>query len=1360
MSSRFKMNRMGFVNFWLYDEEIFTFEDGKLLLRGQNGSGKSITTQSFIPFILDGDRTPSRLDPFGSSDRKMEYYFLGEGQQEESTGYLFLEFKKEDSGQYRTIGIGQRARKGAPMTFWGFVLTDGRRIGYDLNLYKEVGSKKLPYSKQDLKKVLGPETPFTDSPGEYKAMVNKYIFGFRRMEQYEQFIRLLVKVRAPKLSKEFKPTKVYDILNESLQTLTDEELRAMVDAMEKMDAIQNNLDHLKAAQKDAQNIQKEYTRYNQFMLGRKARAYMEASKKAEALKLALDEEETKQEQLMLEEIEKRKQKEEGEQKKNLLEVELDSLKETDLDQVTKRLMDNRERKKKLETEIQKWQDEADKARENLVGTDRRIREYESGVEDCRGRVEENRGEMESLQEIMEFRLHGQAVRKMVDEAAEGIDDISREIREWNRKITEGIKVLKEQEDVERRYDQAASETAGCLAATVKREAELEKLEEEKEQARDRWIQEWYELAKRNQELIPEQEFLKELEAHILAYEGAKDRSVIRRKWEQRAADRQSLLLKIKAQKDQEKEKILSEEKEKQEELKSLREQKDWEPERTKGRIRSRQMITEAGISWIPFYQAMEFAPHLTEKEKNRLEEQLKEAGFLDALVIGRRHWDRIRKEFPEYADMMICAPESEQGIVFEKLVPAPGLPAELKTETEYILKAMREENGDFSDQTQEFTGTAGISFKGNGFFRNGILEGRGLGGEQASFIGHLTRKRRLEQQIALLSQELEVLKQKEAAIEEELKTVANRQKRLEQELVQAPDGEALDVVLDKEKECQWYLEQEQERLKEARRKEEILKAEKEKCLQQVIRVGRELPYGRTLRAYEEAEETSEEYLELWLDTCSRLRDLSHLKALLNNEKEKAVQYEDRQDMALYEISAKKKEKDTVSMAIRKAEEFLDRPENRQLAKRLETLRTEREKLEQSLREWDKRLAVIQDQRESGARRLEESKASLTLEIGRENCLRSYFEEELELKLVMERGTKTLKECASEAWASLRESDRNREPGALVGALHENYHKYSGSLLGYGIAMEDCFEEGAADGQSLRKRQRIYSVWNGKKLYFAQFVQTLKNSIEETELLIQEKDREIFVDILSRTLSQQLTDRIEESRQWIRNMSALMKEMDTSMGLSFSLEWKARSAEGEQEIDTLELEKLLRRDQSLLTSEDVERVARHFRSKIQTEKMKLEENGMMVNYIDMVRDALDYRKWFEFRMFYYRNQGEKKPLTNGAFNKFSGGEKAMAMYVPLFAAVNAQYQKSSKQDFPRMMALDEAFAGVDDKNISSMFKLVDTLDFDYIMNSQAIWGCYETVPALRISELYRPADAQTVTVIHYTWNGHERILDEQ
>ena len=204
--SRWKMNRIGFVNFWLYDEEEFQFENGRLLLRGQNGSGKSITTQSFIPFILDGDRTPSRLDPFGSSDRRMEYYFLGEEGKEESTGYLFLEFKKEEEETYRTIGIGQRARRGKPMDFWGFLILDGRRIGYDLWLYRETGSVKIPLDKRELKQLLGEDNLFTDSPGEYKKLVNQYIFGFRKLEQYDQFIRLLVKVRAPKLSKEFRPS--------------------------------------------------------------------------------------------------------------------------------------------------------------------------------------------------------------------------------------------------------------------------------------------------------------------------------------------------------------------------------------------------------------------------------------------------------------------------------------------------------------------------------------------------------------------------------------------------------------------------------------------------------------------------------------------------------------------------------------------------------------------------------------------------------------------------------------------------------------------------------------------------------------------------------------------------------------------------------------------------------------------------------------------------------------------------------------------------------------------------------------------------------------------------------------------------
>ena len=113
---------------------------------------------------------------------------------------------------------------------------------------------------------------------------------------------------------------------------------------------------------------------------------------------------------------------------------------------------------------------------------------------------------------------------------------------------------------------------------------------------------------------------------------------------------------------------------------------------------------------------------------------------------------------------------------------------------------------------------------------------------------------------------------------------------------------------------------------------------------------------------------------------------------------------------------------------------------------------------------------------------------------------------------------------------------------------------------------------------------------------------------------------------------------------------------------------------------------------------------------------------------------------------------KKELTNNTFYAFSGGEKAMAMYVPLFSAVAAKFE-SAREDAPLLIALDEAFAGVDEKNIYNMFDLISKFKFDYIMNSQVLWGDYASVKGLAIYELFRPENARFVTVIPYEWDGH-------
>ncbi|HLG27005.1 MAG TPA: TIGR02680 family protein, partial [Paenisporosarcina sp.] len=137
MANKWQMNRAGLLNFWYYDEEIFDFHKGKLLLRGSNGSGKSVTMQSFLPILLDAKKTPDRLDPFGSRSRRMEDYLLGEQEisnRDERTGYLFIEYKKEDTGQYVTTGIGLQAKRNKALKSWGFVIADNRRIKHDLEL--------------------------------------------------------------------------------------------------------------------------------------------------------------------------------------------------------------------------------------------------------------------------------------------------------------------------------------------------------------------------------------------------------------------------------------------------------------------------------------------------------------------------------------------------------------------------------------------------------------------------------------------------------------------------------------------------------------------------------------------------------------------------------------------------------------------------------------------------------------------------------------------------------------------------------------------------------------------------------------------------------------------------------------------------------------------------------------------------------------------------------------------------------------------------------------------------------------------------------------------------------------------------
>ena len=96
-SERWKPLRAGLVDMFYYDQEEFWFHDGRLLLRGNNGTGKSKVLALTLPFLLDGDLAPHRVEPDGDRQKRMEWNLLlgGKHPSPERLGYTWLEFGRK-----------------------------------------------------------------------------------------------------------------------------------------------------------------------------------------------------------------------------------------------------------------------------------------------------------------------------------------------------------------------------------------------------------------------------------------------------------------------------------------------------------------------------------------------------------------------------------------------------------------------------------------------------------------------------------------------------------------------------------------------------------------------------------------------------------------------------------------------------------------------------------------------------------------------------------------------------------------------------------------------------------------------------------------------------------------------------------------------------------------------------------------------------------------------------------------------------------------------------------------------------------------------------------------------------------------
>ena len=92
-SERWKPLRAGLVDMFYYDAEEFWFHDGRLLLRGNNGTGKSKVLALTLPFLLDGELAAHEWSrtAIGKEDR-MDLLLGGKHLNPKRLGYTWLEF--------------------------------------------------------------------------------------------------------------------------------------------------------------------------------------------------------------------------------------------------------------------------------------------------------------------------------------------------------------------------------------------------------------------------------------------------------------------------------------------------------------------------------------------------------------------------------------------------------------------------------------------------------------------------------------------------------------------------------------------------------------------------------------------------------------------------------------------------------------------------------------------------------------------------------------------------------------------------------------------------------------------------------------------------------------------------------------------------------------------------------------------------------------------------------------------------------------------------------------------------------------------------------------------------------------------
>ncbi|WP_413807156.1 TIGR02680 family protein [Streptomyces sp. OE57] len=1331
---RWQPLRIGLVDLFHYDTEEFWFRDGRLLLRGNNGTGKSKVLALTLPFLLDGDLSARRVEPDADPGKRMEWNLLlgGRHPHPERLGYTWIEFgrRDQDSGRahFRTLLCGLKAVTGRGIARHWYAVTD-QRVGEELTLLDATGTA---LSRDRLAEAVAGRGMVHDQAKAYRRAVDEALFGLGE-RRYAALVDLLIQLRQPQLSKRPNETALSRALTEALPPMDQAVIADVAEAFRSLDEEKEELRAASEAERAASAFLDHYRRYARVATRRRARLPRSEHARYEQLHRDLSQARTEREEA---------ERQRAEAAERIAQLEETAVRLTAQDAALRAGPEMRSARE-LEQAAADARRTADER--NVAEADRD--QAAQANSRALGRLTSAEGRLSAAEQrvgstLRQARETARAAR--LDEVLSTHDTVPEaELRHAaEESVARRRRTLDHVEELAAGAEQAAGERRAAARRLDEAQTEAAHTAERQAQAEASAIQAGQDLVgavrehlDRCTELnLPDPTGL--LDAlhywgtHLHGPSPAREQTAAAHRGQAAdLADRAAAL-------GQRLVELAERRTAARRELAELEAGGQHGPEAPRTRTPGLRDRTPGA----PLWRLVDFQDHVTPDERAGLEAALEASGLLDAWVCP----DGTVLEASGHDVLLspLSSHASRAGSVLaDALRPAVdhGDPRATRV-GEPAVSALLADIG-LGD-----TGAPGTWVAADGHFRIGTLTGS-WSKEAAMYVGEGAREEARRARIATLRGELDALAAGTAHREAEHATVAARRRTLDAELAAVPDDTPLRhahavaaAAADAAHRARTRQEERAAELTEAARRE----AEAVTALTETADAVN-LPADRP--ALTAVRQALADHMAALAALWPALRDRAEARRAVADEQaeagrtgERVAELDQRMAEAARLAAAADEHHTTLRSTVGAAVAELER----RLAETAGALGACERDQKQARHEYsaaDRRAGRAEGRIEQLDKDVHEAAATRAEAIA---ALQRFAVTGLLTVALPEAPVPPLD---GGSWAATPAIALARAIEAALSGTDDSegaWERVQKRLSEEYKKLQDVLSRGghSATARMTEDGMIVDLVYQGHGRAVPELADALATEVQELTRILSAHEREILETHLLTEVAGTLQELIDTAERQVHTMNSELEQRPTSTGMKLRLVWRpSRKAPA----GLAQARARLRQSADAWAAEDRAAVGEFLQAQI----ARAQAENATGSWLEVLTTALDYRAWHEFGIERHQH-GAWVPATGPA----SGGERVLAVSVPLFAAASAHYATAAPHA-PRLVTLDEAFAGVDDDSRAKCLGLLHAFDLDVVMTSEREWACYPQVPGIAIAQLSRVDDIDAVLVTRWQWDGTER-----